>query len=90
MTTIVFRPSGNVPFQFQATLDNINYSVVITWNLFGERYFINIYTLNGTLVYSGPLIASPSDYPIQIPPFNYFTTSKIVFYEASQTFEITP
>lgn len=60
MTTLVqFNPQANSNFQFQATLDGNVYNIVINWNLFGARYYINIYTLAGKLIVCRPLIGSP-------------------------------
>jgi hypothetical protein len=65
MTTYVeFTPQTNEPFQFQATLDNSVYNVVISWNFFGARYFINIYDNNSALVVSRPLIGTPLGYDL--------------------------
>lgn len=51
MTTYVdFVPSTTTPFQFQATFDGAQYNVVVTWNEFGERYYINVYDLGGNLI----------------------------------------
>lgn len=58
MTTVAFTPSPLQPFQFQATLDGQQYTVIVTWNIFGQRWYINIYSLNGVLVAVLPLIGS--------------------------------
>lgn len=51
MTTYVdFVPSTDTPFQFQATFDGAQYNVVVTWNEFGQRYYINVYDLGGNLI----------------------------------------
>jgi len=51
MTTYLFAPSPTAPFQFQPTLDGEVYHVVVTWNLFGQRYYVNVMTTSGALVY---------------------------------------
>lgn len=59
MTTVVpFTPSALGPFQFQPTLDGITYNAVVTWNLFAQRYYISLFTLDGTLIFNLPLIGS--------------------------------
>jgi hypothetical protein len=59
MTTVTqFQPSNVAPFQFQPTLDNATYNAVVTWNLFGRRWYFNLYQLDGTLVVYLPLIGS--------------------------------
>jgi hypothetical protein len=65
MTTFTpFTPSVNQNFQFPATFDNQLYNVVVTWNLFGARYYVNIYSVAGTLIVSRPLIGSTLGYVI--------------------------
>lgn len=60
MTTYIdFVPSQVQAPEFQITLDGSFYTMLITWNLFGQRYYFNLYTLNGDLIVSAPLIGSP-------------------------------
>lgn len=69
-----FTPSDTSVFQFQPTLDNTVFTVTVTWNIFGERYYVNIHTLQGELVYTMPLIGSTQDYSISLlPPLNPIT-----------------
>lgn len=59
MTTVFqFAPSPLAPFQFQPTLDGATYSAVVTWNTFGQRWYLNLYSLDGTLVVCEALIGS--------------------------------
>ena len=61
MTTLFpFQPTLQAAFQFQPTLDGQTYNVIVTWNLFGQRYYINVYSLDGTLVLCVPLVGSPT------------------------------
>lgn len=90
-----FTPSDTNVFQFQPTLDNTTFAVTVTWNLFGERYYININTLSGALVYTMPLIGSPPDYPISLlPQLNPITgrpwVSSMYFIAADNVFVVTP
>lgn len=80
MTTIRFTPSPKSNFQFQPTLDGTVYNCLIKWNLFGQRYYLNIYTLQRVLVVCLPLIGSPNDYDISLTA-GYFTTP--IVYRAS-------
>jgi hypothetical protein len=90
MTTYIpFTPSVSSVPQFQVTLDGYIYTALCTWNLYGARYYLNIVTLQGTLVCSVALIASPDDYDINLVA-QYFTTSTLVFRDSSQQFEVTP
>jgi len=60
VTTFVdFVPSLTVPFQFQPVLDGVAYTAIVTWNLFAQRYYLNLYALDGTLIFSLPLVGSP-------------------------------
>jgi hypothetical protein len=72
MTTIYpFQPSMQAPFQFQPTLDGAVYNCIVTWCLFrGGKgsttpYYLNIYSLDGTLVVSRALVASPVGVSVQ-------------------------
>lgn len=68
MTDYVFKPSSVAPFQFQPMLDGIAFNASVTYNLFGDRYYINLYYQN-SLVYSTPLIGSlPGMFQIQLLP----------------------
>lgn len=59
MTTYVdFVPSTTEAFQFQATFDGAQYNVVVTWNEFGQRYYINVYDLGGNLILARARVGS--------------------------------
>ena len=86
MTTYVnFTPSTNALFQFQATLDGNLYNVVITWSLAGQRYYINVYALDGTLIVAKPLVGSPLDYDINLV-WGLFTNSTLIYRAPSRQF----
>lgn len=88
MTTYVnFTPSASAVFSFQATLDSSLYAVTVPWNLFGQRYYVNIYDTSGSLIVSRPLVGSPLDYDISLTQ-GYFTT-KLIYRQANVQFEIT-
>lgn len=89
MTIIPFTPNNQTAFQFQATLDRTLYTGTVRWSLYGQRYYLNLTTLQGAQVANVALIGSPNDYDIDLVG-GYFTTSSIVFREASQVFEVTP
>lgn len=87
MTTFVqFNPSATANFQFQATLDGNNYVVIVTWNLFGQRFYVNIYDTSGVLILAMPLIGSPNNYDISMTA-GYFTT-KLIYRVQSNNFEV--
>jgi hypothetical protein len=58
MTTFPFSAATPLPFTFQPTLDGNLYSASVTWNIFGQRPYLNILTLGGDLVFSLPLVGS--------------------------------
>lgn len=60
-----FVPNANTPFQFQPTLDGDTYNIIVAWNLFGQRWYINVYDLPGNLIVATPLIGSPPTYTVQ-------------------------
>lgn len=88
MTTYLFAPSPTAPFQFQPTLDGEVYHVVVTWNLFGQRYYVNVMTTSGALVLCLPMIGSPPDYDISLTA-GYFT-STLVWRPSAGWFEVLP
>lgn len=88
MTTFPFIPSNNTPFQFQPTLDNNPYTCVVTWNLFGQRYYLNCLDLSGNLIFCKAMVGSPPNYDISLTA-GYFA-STLVFRAADQTFEVNP
>jgi hypothetical protein len=83
---IQFTPANNSNFQFQATFDGASYNVIVTWNIYGERYYVNIYDLNNILIVALPLIGSPLNYNISLTA-GYFTT-QLVYRVANNQFEI--
>lgn len=90
MTTLTqFAPTLNQNFTFQPTLDGQQYSAVVTWNLFGQRWVLNIYTLQGVLVVEKPLRGSPADYDINLVT-GYFRTSTLLYRAGTNNFEVTP
>jgi hypothetical protein len=83
-----FAPTPLAPFQFQATLDGATYNVITTWNVFGQRWYVNIVDQNNNRILTKPLVGSPPDYAISLVA-GYFT-STMVFLEATQTFAVAP
>jgi hypothetical protein len=90
MTTYTdFTPTATQNFQFQPTLDGVVYTCLVTWNVSAQRWYISCYTLSGQLVVSMALVGSPVHYDINL--FGaYFTSSKLVFRQGTQQFEVTP
>lgn len=57
-----FAPSitGSPPFQFQPTLDDSVYNATVGWLLYGQRWYLSVFTLDGDRVFSIPLVGSPT------------------------------
>lgn len=94
MTTTSFTPTALTLFQFQATLDGALYNVITTWNIYragiqDSGWYINVYDQSNNRIVTTPLIGSPAEIPINLVA-GYFKTSSLVFYEATQTFVVTP
>ena len=83
---VQFTPANNSNFQFQATFDGAIYNVIVTYNIYGQRYYVNIYDTSNVLIVTLPLIGSPLNYDISLTA-GYFTT-KLVYRAANQQFEI--
>lgn len=83
---VPFVPSATSPFQFQATLDGATYNVVVTWNVFGQRYYVNVYDQGGALVICMAMVGSPLDYDISLVPPTF--SNKLVWRPASNQFEV--
>lgn len=66
MTTYTdFVPPQLGPFQWQPTLDGQVYTAIVTWNLMGRRYYLNLYDLSGNLIFCVPVIGSPDGVTIE-------------------------
>lgn len=66
MTTIVqYVQQPGIAFEFQATLDNQQYTCVLMWNIFGRRLYLNILTSDNVLVVCEALVGSPPALNIQ-------------------------
>jgi len=85
-TVVQFTPSKVSNFQFQATFDGAIYNVIVTYNIYGQRYYVNIYDTSNVRIITLPLIGSPLDYNISLTA-GYFTT-QLVYRVANQQFEI--
>ena len=83
---IQFNPTSNANFQFNATFDGDIYSVIITYNIYSERYYVNIYDTTNALIVCLPLIGSPLNYNISMTA-GYFTT-QLIYRAPNRQFEI--
>lgn len=90
MTTyVLFQPSPDAPFSFTATLDGDSYGMTVSWNVFGQRWYLTCLGTNGQVIFHMPLIGSPDEFDINLLG-GYFEASFMVFREYPRRFEISP
>lgn len=65
MTSYAFTPSASTLFQFQPTFDGATYNAIITWNLFRQDWYVNVFDLSNNLIVSLPVIGSPTSINLQ-------------------------
>jgi hypothetical protein len=65
MTPFPFNPTAQATFTFSPTLDGQQYQGIVTWSLFGQRYYLNLYSLSNVLVVARALVGSPGSIPLQ-------------------------
>ena len=58
MTTYPFTPSPLQNASFNPTLGGQTYAATVTWNLFGQRWYLNLTDSNGVLVISTAVVSS--------------------------------
>jgi hypothetical protein len=92
MTTIIpFTPSNNStpPFSTPLTLDGTSYAGSVTWNITGQRYYLQILDQSGNQIWTGALVGSPLGYDIPLAP-GIFNTSTLLYRADTGNFEVTP
>lgn len=92
MTTLIpFSPNNTAspPFSAPLTLDGTSYTGNVTWNVYGQRWYISIVDQNGNAVWTGPLIGSPSGYDIPLAP-GVFSASTLLYREDTGNIEVNP
>lgn len=90
MTQVIpFVPQPTELFQFLATMDGGSVTVIISWNLFGQRWYVNLFDTSGVLVAAFALVSSPDDRDINLVA-GYYQTSTMVFRDSTNQFEISP
>jgi hypothetical protein len=51
MTTLIsFVPSTTAAFSFGPALNGVTYNATVTWNVFGQRYYLNLSDLSNNLI----------------------------------------
>lgn len=87
MMTIPFKLNGQSPFTFQATVGGIKVFGKVPYNLYANRYYVNLTDGQGRRICYVPMVASPDDYDINLAlPCSPGT---LVFRASSQQFEAT-
>lgn len=91
MTLIPFTPNNNAspPFSQTVTLDNVSYSLNVTWNIAGQRWYAALQDQSGNVAWMGALIGSPLGFDILLAP-GVFQTSTLLYRADTGNFEITP
>jgi hypothetical protein len=65
VTYIPFQPTNSAPFAFSPELDGNIYNATVTWLLYGARWYLNLYDVNGNWIFTEGLVPSPPGIPIQ-------------------------
>lgn len=61
MTTFYpFTPSKVAPFSFSPVLDGAVYNASVPSLLFGNRFYLNLAAADGTLIWNGAVVGSPT------------------------------
>lgn len=59
MTTLIpFTPTARQAFTFSPVLDSTTYNAIVTWSLWGQRWYLNLYSSAGPLVVATALVES--------------------------------
>ena len=89
MTTYYdFIPNAATPFQFQPTLDGQVYTAIVTWNLFGQRWYLNLFDLAGNRILTIAMVGSPLDYDISLVAGLFAST--LVYRVQNRQIEVNP
>lgn len=57
-TSVPFTPSTTSAFTFQPSIAGVQYTAVVTWNLFGQRYYLNLFDTSGNLILCTAIVSS--------------------------------
>lgn len=92
MTTLIpFAPVNTAvpPFSTPLTLDGTSYQGSVTWNVYGQRWYLSIIDQNGNTIWNGAMVGSALNYDVPLAP-GIFSTSKILYRENTGNIEVTP
>lgn len=68
--SINFTPSQTIVPTFPLVLDGATYTGTVTWNLFGQRYFLNVLGPGNTLVFTTAIVETGAAKTIQSLSWN--------------------
>jgi hypothetical protein len=71
-----FAPTATAPFRFIPVLDGKPHTLIVTWGLAGQRWYVNLYDQTGALVFYLPLIGSTS--AIETSSLTWDVTTQLV------------
>lgn len=57
-TTVPFTPSTTSIFGFQPVIGDIQYNATVTWNLYAQRYYLNLFDTGGNLILCTAIVGS--------------------------------
>jgi hypothetical protein len=59
ITFFDFLPPPRSAFRFSPILEGATYAAVCTWNLFGRRWYLSLYSLDNRRILTVPMVGSP-------------------------------
>lgn len=92
MTTYVqlqLNQAATPPFRTIFALDGASVIGTVTWNIFGQRWYLALTDQAGDNLWTGALVGSPLDMDILLAP-DVFHTSTILYRADTGNFEVTP
>ncbi|EPD1271069.1 hypothetical protein ACR6AX_001226 [Escherichia coli] len=85
-TFIPFKPDGEKPFKFKFRMGGEILFARVPFNLYANRYYLELKNSSGEVIVYTPLIASPDGYDINLAlPF---APRKLIFRESTNQFEV--
>jgi hypothetical protein len=72
---IPFTPSTTSVFSFSPTLGGTTYNATVTWNVFGQRYYINITDLSSNHILTTAIVSSGPRWQVSLSWANGFATA---------------
>ncbi len=91
MTIIPFNPAPgkSPPFQTIVTMDGKGYRCTVTWNFYGQRWYMALSDNSGNVVWMGAMVGSPLGFDIYLA-LGIFKTSTILFRADTGNIEVNP